>query len=137
MKSRRRWPWAILAVVLLLVGGPIAWRFRPLNETERRLVGTWRSKYEAEYTFRLDHSFETAYGIRGRWSVSGSMLQLRTVPDFPTSLVSTRLYWDSILTPTSWTQEHPIAFDGDFLVIPEAPDELRGFEGGDVYYNRM
>jgi len=42
-RRRRRWPWVVLAVVLLLVGGPIAWRFRPLNATERKLVGIWAS----------------------------------------------------------------------------------------------
>jgi len=41
-KRRRRWPWIVLAAVLLVVGGPIAWRFRPLNATERALVGRWK-----------------------------------------------------------------------------------------------
>lgn len=42
-KKRRRWPWVILASVLLLIGAPIAWRLRPLNTTERTLLGRWKS----------------------------------------------------------------------------------------------
>ena len=39
--KRRRWPWRILAAVLVLSGGVIAWQFRPHNSIERGLVGTW------------------------------------------------------------------------------------------------
>lgn len=42
VKRRRRWPWGLAAVVLIVVGGPLAWRFRPLNQTERSIIGTWR-----------------------------------------------------------------------------------------------
>ena len=38
---RRRWPWVVISVVLLIVGVPLAWKFRPLNATERKLVGVW------------------------------------------------------------------------------------------------
>lgn len=41
-KRRRRWPWIGLAVVLLCVSGSLAWRYRPLNRTERALLGKWR-----------------------------------------------------------------------------------------------
>lgn len=45
VRKRLRWPWMALAVVLLLVGGPIAWRFRPLNKSERRLLGTFEVSF--------------------------------------------------------------------------------------------
>ena len=51
-KKRRRWPWMILVGVLLLVGAPIAWRFRPLNATERTLVGHWKGA-DSVTTFEL------------------------------------------------------------------------------------
>lgn len=41
VKRRHRWAWLVLAAVLLLVGGRVAWRSRPLNAIERRLVGDW------------------------------------------------------------------------------------------------
>lgn len=40
--SRRHRFWGILAVGLLLVAAPLAWRYRPLNASERRLIGEWR-----------------------------------------------------------------------------------------------
>lgn len=45
-KKRRRWRWIALALLMLLVGGPIAWRFRPLNEHERQVLG----KYEVQFS---------------------------------------------------------------------------------------
>ena len=41
IRTRRRWPWVVLATAILLIGGRVAWRFRPLNATERALVGRW------------------------------------------------------------------------------------------------
>ncbi len=43
VKKRRRWPWLVLASVLLMVVGgfPFTSRYRPLSHTERRLVGVW------------------------------------------------------------------------------------------------
>lgn len=43
VKRRRRWPWVVLTTVLIAVAWPLAWRYRPLNAEEQRLVGTWRS----------------------------------------------------------------------------------------------
>lgn len=37
----RRWILWLLAVAGLLIGTPVAWRYRPMSETERLLVGTW------------------------------------------------------------------------------------------------
>ena len=39
---RRRWLAITLFVVTAVVVGFVAWTLRPLNATERRLVGTWR-----------------------------------------------------------------------------------------------
>ena len=41
-KKRRRWPWILLGV-LLAAGGPLSWHLRPLNSTERSLIGRWKS----------------------------------------------------------------------------------------------
>ena len=40
----RRWLhlFAVLSAIIIL--SPLAWRYRPLNASERRLVGTWRSE---------------------------------------------------------------------------------------------
>ena len=43
VKKRRRWPRIVLAGLILIVGAPIAWRFRPLSAAERTLVGRWGS----------------------------------------------------------------------------------------------
>ena len=40
--SRRRvWAYCLVAFFALAILGRFAWSYRPLNETERRLVGTW------------------------------------------------------------------------------------------------
>jgi len=78
MKSRRRWPWAILAVVLLLVGGPIAWRLRPLNAAERTLIGFWvveggsRSMH-----LTADRCIRIAGKDVGAWSASEKAISVR------------------------------------------------------------
>lgn len=53
------------AALLLLVGGPIAWRYRPPNDTERFVVGHWvrvqlpRSAREArELTLSANHRYD-------------------------------------------------------------------------------
>lgn len=81
---RRRWPWWIAGAVLLLVAGPIAWSFRPLNTVERRLLGKWRSptsdpSISVTYTFTPDRRavFDTGFGLpplHGTWSASSSGL---------------------------------------------------------------
>lgn len=45
VRTRRRWLWMVLAA-LVLVGGPLGWRFRPMNGAERQLVGTWEESPE-------------------------------------------------------------------------------------------
>lgn len=80
VKPRRRWPWRALAVVALVVGGLLAWRFRPLNGTERALVGKWKGDY-GEVTFRSNRRFEAgdeAFGEgpdeTGTWSATEDQL---------------------------------------------------------------
>jgi len=41
VKRRRRWPWGLLAALVLLIGCPVARRLRPLNAEERAVVGVW------------------------------------------------------------------------------------------------
>lgn len=53
---RRRWPWVVLAMVVLLVAGPLAWKYRPLNATERKLVGVWALVSQPEQKIRFSPS---------------------------------------------------------------------------------
>lgn len=81
-KGRRRWPWWILAVVvLLLFGGPFAWRFRPLNAAERRMLGTWVDAEfpDTRFTFRPDRTStrpgcDPAPDVLGIWMCSQDRL---------------------------------------------------------------
>lgn len=45
---RRRWPYAVLGIVLLGMGLPTAWRFRPLNPTEQLAVGHWGTSSDSD-----------------------------------------------------------------------------------------
>jgi len=53
VKKRCRWPWVIGTVALALIGGPIAWEFRPLSATEKRLVGDWYDPIQPEAGIRF------------------------------------------------------------------------------------
>lgn len=103
VKKRRRWPWVILAVLLLLVGAPIAWRLRPLNETERSVIGTWRCEhdYAIDYeTFTSDRrltirtdNFATGDSetVTGTWYAANGVLYTsidRFGPWTPSSILS-------------------------------------------------
>lgn len=85
-KKRRRWPWILLAAVVLFAGPPLAWRYRPLNATERGLVGTWITPQTDEiYVFTPDRRFRYSLGVRprstileGSWQGGGGHLQLRS-----------------------------------------------------------
>lgn len=94
--KRRHWRWVILACVLLLVGGPIAWQFRPLNATERRLVGSWSIDDSVDpartnlCTFRPDRTvvLSNCQGARpliGRWRATSTHLDMSGIcaPDAP------------------------------------------------------
>lgn len=72
VRKRRRWPWVLLAAVLLLVGGRIAWRYRPLSDSEKRLVGGWALWLPQDETFRFgaDRRFFVRGTHGGEWSAS-------------------------------------------------------------------
>lgn len=58
---RRGRRWGILAIAFALACGAAVWKFRPLNATERTLVGKCRSVGGGAYwiEFRPDRRFET------------------------------------------------------------------------------
>jgi len=87
VKNRRRWPWLVLFVLALLIGGPLAWRLRPLNSAERALLGEWYGAkasvrgravrgtviFSADRRF-LSRSGNGSYLNRGSWRVTASGL---------------------------------------------------------------
>ena len=78
---RRRWPRVAVAVLLLPVGGLLAWRFRPLNSAEKAFVGQWHNSNSEIYGVRFyaDHSWagKEIGGITGVWSAQGNTLSMR------------------------------------------------------------
>jgi hypothetical protein len=73
-RRRRRWPWVILTVILLLVGGSVAWNLRPLNANERAMVGLWKNgpSYRVFTANRRYVVYEPAPGGSVRKIASGS-----------------------------------------------------------------
>jgi hypothetical protein len=133
MKRRRRWPWVVLAAVLVLVGGTIAWQNRPLNATERELVGHWRCKsrsltcsFAANRRFQFDDTDVNAIPFEGRWSATDSslVLWLDIDPELP---LPTRVHsfaarlFRPVTTTVHWRgPDHSKAFgDEHFRVSPE------------------
>lgn len=48
-KKKRRWPWMVAGLFLLLAVAPAAWqRYRPLTDIEQRLVGDWLEVSDGE-----------------------------------------------------------------------------------------
>lgn len=92
VRSRRRW-WCTTAIVaLILASAVIAWIFRPLNTTERSLVGTWeipdpeRTWNEQILILRRDRAFvltERSGQQAGTWSAGGLRVELHYQPDDP------------------------------------------------------
>lgn len=82
-KKRHRWSWVILGSLVLLIGGPLAWKFRPLNQLELRLVGTWyQHQYQTSdtsnngiWTFFADRSYSTPMHF-GSWAIINGRLRL-------------------------------------------------------------
>lgn len=84
-KRRRRWPWIVLAAVLLPVCGSMAWRCRPLNTAERGMLGHWtflESSIETRAVFYADRTFAIDGETVGSWSASPSTIWLRTPVTF-------------------------------------------------------
>ncbi len=78
--KRRRWPWAVLATALVIVGGPIAYRFRPLNAAERALVGRWTDnggEFATIFQLNPDRTMVEDETVAS-WSASGTALYLYT-----------------------------------------------------------
>lgn len=82
--KRRRWPWVVLAALLIVGGGPIAWRLRPLNAEERSVIGIWRCRVpHAPSTFTITFTDDRRYLLvrgnfqdteEGNWFLSGDRL---------------------------------------------------------------
>lgn len=135
-KKRRRWPWAILVVVLLLAGGRIAWRFRPLNAAELAIVGKWAVTEPSGPIahFRPDHSVFLDGREIAEWSASANSLSLKyrvSIGDYPTLKWSARLsaYIKLRLFPQSyeltWDGADHFSLDiGEFYRVPDAVPQV-------------
>ncbi len=93
-KRRRWWLWGVLVAGALVVAAPVAWRYRPLNRTERQLLGTWSvttrdrpDHYKVE--FGADRQYICQLNARllpsplppnGRWEASHAVLSAIDVP---------------------------------------------------------
>lgn len=128
----RPWLWRLAAMMALLVGGAVAWWYRPLSAVEARLVGTWRSDRGSEFTFCRDHSYRAdLLNARGTWSAAESRLRMRDVPRGTTLWETALVYWQALTHPKDWTCEMPIEFEGpDRFRTPAEADEFRGFSAG-------
>ena len=76
IRARRRWILFGTAVLLLMLGAPWAWRYRPMSARERALLGTWRLSSMSpslcdEFTFTRDRCF-TARSVKSGWEVTGT-----------------------------------------------------------------
>ena len=75
----RRGPWLALGAVLLVVGGLIAWQYRPLNGAEKSLVGRWTLVgAEEQVELRSDRRLLCGGEPAGTWSASANSLSLRS-----------------------------------------------------------
>lgn len=90
-RKNRRWRWGLLAPALLVIAGPIAGRWRPLNATERTLVGTWSSgvpgtklqfspdrRVDGEFYLKANRLGEpfALFVNGGTWSVAGDSIRI-------------------------------------------------------------
>lgn len=95
-KRRRRWRCVVLAVLLLSVGTSVAWRLRPLTETERRLLGTWLwEEARMEFKFTSDRRFSRrVHGEvleHGNWPASNGEVFFHSV-DYAGPLTTSTLH---------------------------------------------
>jgi hypothetical protein len=86
MKLRRRH--FVLLAVVLLIGAPLAWRYRPLNATERKLAGNWTTDdpLGSHFIFTPDRKFQNypaagAFSLQtGNWTAGSGKLFLKCDP---------------------------------------------------------
>ncbi len=104
MKKRRRWPWVVLVTTLVIVGGPLAYRFRPLNAAERALVGRWTDnggEFATIFQLNPDRTMVEDETV-GSWSASGTALYLHTPLEATEGLhwrARVSLYLSNIFSP--------------------------------------
>lgn len=80
VKRRRRWPWGVFATILLLIVGAVGWAFRPLNATEKALIGRWRmtdAAVDGAAESRPDRRCQLRGFPAGTWRTSGTRLFIR------------------------------------------------------------
>lgn len=118
VQKRRRWPWIVLAVCLLLAAGQTAWHLRPLTATEHALLGRWRSEtYGVEYDLSAPHRFRASYTslspggppIEGAWSADEGTIQFREIPAGEPLRGRIRRWW---AVARSGPKANKIKFDG-------------------------
>lgn len=92
-----------------MAAGTLAWRFRPLNAAEQKLVGTWNCKFRGQtYRFGTNRRYqlidaELGATQEGRWSATDSSLVLRPDSDPELSLLdrANEVVADLLLPKTS------------------------------------
>jgi hypothetical protein len=137
-KSARRWIVRLGIGLLGLIALNVAWHFRPLNATERKLVGTWSVQtmgwsIGSTTTLTPDRRFQSVHigtdpriVTTGSWSASARTFSMR--PDIP---------WDMKPSPLwiirQWATRHP---SSDLTVRASDQLEFKG-TGGSTYWQRV
>lgn len=159
-KKRRRWPWMVAGLILLLAVAPAAWqRYRPLSETERRLIGDWLEVSDGEdlhaLHFRPDRVWrQTSFmadpsrpGFRKQvremagdvtWTASGAILTLAV--DQPLCTDDLEGFVFSLMERILGGNERPseISFSGpDRLTIDEVTYERFDEKSPEVWRTRI
>lgn len=114
VKKRRRWPWVVLAAVLLLFGGPIAWSFRPLTAVERSLIGTWTSAGVRGSTTSSQLPKSLRFMPNRRWSVRMAQGEFREIGSWDAGPTDLRRYYDVQYYGVTWLDRlrNAVAFAG-------------------------
>lgn len=113
---RRRRQWLVAAMAMAVVALPALWQYRPLNSTERSLVGIWSLGNDVQMTFTEQRRFvepmfvtfssesgDHRYPLpgldsEGRWSASGGELTMQyeldpPVGPWPKRAIESALRW--------------------------------------------
>lgn len=139
VRTARRWMIRLAIMLVALVALRVAWHHRPLNETERKLVGSWRIQTQgwsisSRATLTADRRYKSIPDSAdpqvvgtGSWSASGETFSMR--PDIP---------WD--LHPSFlWIARHWISRPPPSTVTFREADELEmnGPPGGPTWWRRV